>query len=78
YSSGDPRIGWIAAVDSLSATAPVLLQRRDGILPAVAAALSIRGETRRRRGERRQQLRSQETCTSTGRPSARCSASASW
>lgn len=45
YSSGDPRIGWIAAVDSLSATAPVLLQRRDGILPAVAAALSIRGET---------------------------------
>ncbi|MGP3989458.1 YwqJ-related putative deaminase [Streptomyces sp. 3N207] len=45
YSSGDPRVGWIAAVDSLSATAPVLLQRRDGILPAVAAALSIRGET---------------------------------
>ncbi|MGI5352861.1 YwqJ-related putative deaminase [Streptomyces sp. CA-250714] len=45
YNSGDPRIGWIAAVDSLSATAPVLLQRRDGILPAVAAALSIRGET---------------------------------
>ncbi|MFI7242879.1 YwqJ-related putative deaminase [Streptomyces qinglanensis] len=45
YSGGDPRIGWIAAVDSLSATAPVLLQRRDGILPAVAAALSIRGET---------------------------------
>ncbi|MBO8195259.1 hypothetical protein ITI46_26950 [Streptomyces oryzae] len=45
YSSGDPRVGWIAAVDSLSATAPVLRQRRDGILPAVAAALSIRGET---------------------------------
>ncbi|MEU3192419.1 YwqJ-related putative deaminase [Streptomyces sp. NPDC006992] len=38
-------MGWIAAADSLSATAPVLLQRRDGILPAVAAALSIRGET---------------------------------
>ncbi|MFI8852682.1 YwqJ-related putative deaminase [Streptomyces sp. NPDC053499] len=45
YDSSDPRIGWIAAADSLSATAPVLLQRRDGILPAVAAALSIRGET---------------------------------
>jgi hypothetical protein len=43
--SGDPRIGWIAAADSLSATAPVLLHRRDGIMPAVAAALSIRGET---------------------------------
>ncbi|MCZ2525654.1 YwqJ-related putative deaminase [Streptomyces sp. HB2AG] len=26
-------------------TAPVLLHRRDGILPAVAAALSVRGET---------------------------------
>ncbi|MFF9559439.1 YwqJ-related putative deaminase [Streptomyces albus] len=45
YGGGDPRIGWTNAADSLSATAPVLRQRRDGILPAVAAALSIRGET---------------------------------
>ncbi|GAA2619463.1 YwqJ-related putative deaminase [Streptomyces axinellae] len=41
----DPRVGWTAATDSINATAPLLFQRRDGILPAIAAALSIRGET---------------------------------
>ncbi|RCG17846.1 hypothetical protein DTL70_26675 [Streptomyces diacarni] len=45
HGAGDPRIGWTNAADSLSATAPALRHRRDGILPAVAAALSIRGET---------------------------------
>ncbi|MET9850355.1 YwqJ-related putative deaminase [Streptomyces ossamyceticus] len=40
--SGDPRIGWSAT--ELPHT-PALLHRRDGILPTVAAALSVRGET---------------------------------
>jgi hypothetical protein len=40
--SGDPRVGWSSAD---SAHAPTLLHRRDGILPTVAAALSVRGET---------------------------------
>ncbi|GAA0591173.1 YwqJ-related putative deaminase [Streptomyces crystallinus] len=39
--AGDPRLQW----SSTTASAPVLLHRRDGILPAVAAALSVRGET---------------------------------
>ncbi|MET7505903.1 YwqJ-related putative deaminase [Streptomyces albidoflavus] len=39
-SSGDPRVGW-----SSTAPVPVLRHRRDGILPAVAAALSCRGLT---------------------------------
>ncbi|MFH8490512.1 YwqJ-related putative deaminase [Streptomyces longisporoflavus] len=39
--AGDPRVGWSDA----SAHAPVLRQRRDGILPTVAAALSVRGAT---------------------------------
>ncbi|MEU5435549.1 YwqJ-related putative deaminase [Streptomyces sp. NPDC020719] len=39
--TGDPRLQWSAT----SASAPVLRHRRDGILPAVAAALSVRGET---------------------------------
>ncbi|MEV0317247.1 YwqJ-related putative deaminase [Streptomyces sp. NPDC050658] len=39
--SGDPRVGW----SSTSAHAPALRQRRDGILPTVAAALSVRGAT---------------------------------
>ncbi|MEV8018295.1 YwqJ-related putative deaminase [Streptomyces sp. NPDC086554] len=39
--SGDPRVGW----SSTSAHAPILRQRRDGILPTVAAALSVRGAT---------------------------------
>ncbi|TGA90485.1 YwqJ-related putative deaminase, partial [Streptomyces sp. MZ04] len=39
--SGDPRVGW----SHTSAHAPVLRQRRDGILPTVAAALSVRGAT---------------------------------
>ncbi|MEU1270121.1 YwqJ-related putative deaminase [Streptomyces sp. NPDC005799] len=40
--SGDPRIGWSATTH---ASAPALLHRRDGILPTVAAALSVRGAT---------------------------------
>ncbi|MEV3859698.1 YwqJ-related putative deaminase [Streptomyces sp. NPDC050095] len=39
---GDPRVGWSATDQS---AAPVLRGRRDGILPAVAAALSVRGTT---------------------------------
>ncbi|MFC8347966.1 YwqJ-related putative deaminase [Streptomyces sp. NPDC057280] len=39
--SGDPRIGW----SSEAAHAPTLRHRRDGILPTVAAALSVRGAT---------------------------------
>jgi hypothetical protein len=38
----DPRLTWSAVRDP--AGPPVLLHRRDGILPAVAAALSIRDE----------------------------------
>ncbi|MGY0017963.1 YwqJ-related putative deaminase [Streptomyces sp. YJ-C3] len=41
-SGHDPRVGWSAAD---SADVPVLRGRRDGILPAVAAALSVRGST---------------------------------
>ncbi|CAL9461732.1 MULTISPECIES: YwqJ-related putative deaminase [unclassified Streptomyces] len=40
--SGDPRIGW-SATDTTPA--PVLRHRRDGILPTIAAALSVRGAT---------------------------------
>ncbi|MEJ8669723.1 MULTISPECIES: YwqJ-related putative deaminase [unclassified Streptomyces] len=40
--SGDPRIGWSATENP---HAPALRHRRDGILPTVAAALSVRGET---------------------------------
>ncbi|MEU6348048.1 YwqJ-related putative deaminase [Streptomyces sp. NPDC047072] len=39
---GDPRIGW-SSTEALHT--PALLERRDGILPTVAAALSVRGET---------------------------------
>ncbi|WP_223832835.1 YwqJ-related putative deaminase [Streptomyces venezuelae] len=39
--AGDPRVGWSAT----AAHAPILRQRRDGILPTVAAALSVRGQT---------------------------------
>ncbi|WP_405872016.1 MULTISPECIES: YwqJ-related putative deaminase [unclassified Streptomyces] len=41
-TSGDPRIGWSA---SETPHAPALRHRRDGILPTVAAALSVRGAT---------------------------------
>jgi hypothetical protein len=41
-TSGDPRLSW-SATDTSST--PQLHHRRDGILPAVAAALSVRGET---------------------------------
>ncbi|WP_426569353.1 YwqJ-related putative deaminase [Streptomyces canus] len=40
--SGDPRIGW--SHDD-TPPAPTLRHRRDGILPTVAAALSVRGAT---------------------------------
>jgi hypothetical protein len=40
--SGDPRVGWSATE---AAHAPALNHRRDGILPTVAAALSVRGAT---------------------------------
>ncbi|CAM5479894.1 hypothetical protein Sgou_31330 [Streptomyces gougerotii] len=39
-AAGDPRVGW-----SSTAPVPFLRHRRDGILPAVAAALSCRGIT---------------------------------
>ncbi|MEU5897764.1 MULTISPECIES: YwqJ-related putative deaminase [Streptomyces] len=41
HAAGDPRVGWSAT----AAHAPILRQRRDGILPTVAAALSVRGQT---------------------------------
>lgn len=41
-ASGDPRIGWSAPT---AHHAPRLAHRRDGILPTVAAALSVRGTT---------------------------------
>jgi hypothetical protein len=41
-AQGDPRLSW-SSVEPHGA--PELRQRRDGILPAVAAALSVRGET---------------------------------
>ncbi|MFE9627381.1 YwqJ-related putative deaminase [Streptomyces sp. NPDC006527] len=40
--SGDPRIGWS---HNDTPHAPTLRHRRDGILPTVAAALSVRGAT---------------------------------
>ncbi|MFG2329389.1 YwqJ-related putative deaminase [Streptomyces sp. NPDC048604] len=41
-TQGDPRLSW-SATDTTRA--PVLRLRRDGILPTVGAALSVRGET---------------------------------
>ncbi|MER5429255.1 YwqJ-related putative deaminase [Streptomyces sp. NPDC002588] len=41
-TSGDPRIGWSSTE---TPHAPTLRHRRDGILPTVAAALSVRGAT---------------------------------
>ncbi|MEV0226550.1 YwqJ-related putative deaminase [Streptomyces sp. NPDC050704] len=41
-TSGDPRVGWSSTE---TAPAPTLLHRRDGILPTIAAALSVRGAT---------------------------------
>ncbi|WP_328494555.1 YwqJ-related putative deaminase [Streptomyces sp. NBC_00414] len=41
-TSGDPRVGWSSTEVP---AAPVLLHRRDGILPTIAAALSVRGAT---------------------------------
>ncbi|THA81368.1 YwqJ-related putative deaminase [Streptomyces sp. A0592] len=42
-STGDPRLRWSSSDGR--PTPPVLRFRRDGILPTVAAALSVRGET---------------------------------
>jgi hypothetical protein len=41
-AQGDPRLRWSSTEPNLP---PLLDHRRDGILPAVAAALSVRGET---------------------------------
>ncbi|QNE76893.1 hypothetical protein F0344_21775 [Streptomyces finlayi] len=41
-TSGDPRLSWSSTE---AGRTPHLHHRRDGILPAVAAALSVRGET---------------------------------
>ncbi|MFF0445587.1 YwqJ-related putative deaminase [Streptomyces sp. NPDC004609] len=41
-NTGDPRLSWSSDEES---PAPALNHRRDGILPTVAAALSVRGET---------------------------------
>ncbi|MFH8517633.1 YwqJ-related putative deaminase [Streptomyces gelaticus] len=41
-TSGDPRLSWSSTDADRT---PRLHHRRDGILPAVAAALSVRGET---------------------------------
>jgi hypothetical protein len=41
-TSGDPRLSWSSTEANRP---PALHHRRDGILPAVAAALSVRGET---------------------------------
>jgi hypothetical protein len=40
--AADPRLSWSSARDG--AGAPVLRHRRDGILPAIAAALSVRDD----------------------------------
>ncbi|AZM93115.1 MULTISPECIES: YwqJ-related putative deaminase [Streptomyces] len=42
-AAGDPRLRWSGT--GAAQTTPVLRFRRDGILPTVAAALSVRGET---------------------------------
>ncbi|WFB07707.1 hypothetical protein LRS74_12070 [Streptomyces sp. LX-29] len=42
--SGDPRLAWGGGTDLVTGVPP-LRHRRDGILPAVGAALSVRGET---------------------------------
>ncbi|MFE1381029.1 YwqJ-related putative deaminase [Streptomyces sp. NPDC058740] len=42
-TQGDPRLSWGSDADHQRA--PLLRHRRDGILPAVGAALSVRGET---------------------------------
>ncbi|OEV06237.1 YwqJ-related putative deaminase [Streptomyces nanshensis] len=42
HAHDDPRVGWTAAPED---TTPPLHARRDSILPAVAAALSVRGRT---------------------------------
>ncbi|MFD9817042.1 YwqJ-related putative deaminase [Streptomyces sp. NPDC059080] len=42
-ATGDPRIGWSGTADD--GHTPTLRHRRDGILPTVGAALSVRGAT---------------------------------
>ena len=41
--TGDPRIGWSGTAETHRA--PALHHRRDGILPTIGAALSVRGQT---------------------------------
>ncbi|MFC8915073.1 hypothetical protein E2C00_09460 [Streptomyces sp. WAC05374] len=41
-TTGDPRLSWSNNSPNLT---PILRHRRDGILPTVGAALSVRGET---------------------------------
>ncbi|ORT58503.1 YwqJ-related putative deaminase [Streptomyces sp. CB03238] len=41
-ATGDPRLRWSSTGPDLT---PILRHRRDGILPTVGAALSVRGET---------------------------------
>ncbi|MGW0731574.1 YwqJ-related putative deaminase [Streptomyces sp. NPDC002851] len=43
HPPGDPRLTWSGTAEA--AAPPTLRHRRDGILPTVAAALSVRGET---------------------------------
>ncbi len=42
-TQGDPRLNWSSSAEA--GRAPLLRHRRDGILPTVGAALSVRGET---------------------------------
>ncbi|GCD37149.1 hypothetical protein OEIGOIKO_04933 [Streptomyces chrestomyceticus JCM 4735] len=42
-TAGDPRVGWSGTADD--DRPPALRHRRDGILPTVGAALSVRGRT---------------------------------
>ncbi|WP_030690296.1 YwqJ-related putative deaminase [Streptomyces globisporus] len=42
-TQGDPRLNWSSSAEATRA--PLLRHRRDGILPTVGAALSVRGET---------------------------------
>lgn len=47
-AAADPRLSWTGGRPAGTGTlgpAPVLRHRRDGILPAVAAALTVRGQT---------------------------------
>lgn len=73
--SGDPRIGWSA---NENPHAPALRHRRDGILPTVAAALSVRGETltgTAARGDQPPHCTTSSRTSSTPSPAASATAS---